>query len=114
MRYRALAKSGDMQFGRSGLYLVDSPAAVAQAVKTRLNLMSGEWFLNLSEGTPYGTEILGTLTQGTRDAAIKSRILETPGVQEIVDYSSSVTNRVMTVSVTVSTQYGLATVEQAF
>ncbi len=114
MRYRALDKDGDMQFGRSGTVYADTPEAVAQAVRTRLNLMAGEWFANLAEGTPYSSEVLGTLTQGTRDAAIKSRVAETPGVEEITDYSSSVENRVMSVSVTISTIYGSATVEQTF
>ena len=114
MRYRALAEDGDMRFGREGIFLVDSPEAVAQAVKTRLNLLRGEWFLDINEGTPYTPEILGTLTQGTRDNAIKTRVLLTPGVTEIVDYSSSIEGRVMTVSATINTKYGSAAVEQSF
>lgn len=89
--------------------LVDSAAAVAQALRTRLALWAGEWFLDASEGTDYEARILGAGTQGTRDMAIRERILGTPGVREIVTYSSSVDSaRKMTVSVLVDTPFGTA------
>lgn len=107
MRYRQLGAEGDYQFGRSGLFLINSPAAVAQAIKTRLKLWTGEWFLDSEEGTPYATEILGTGTSDTRDLAVRSRILDTVGVKEITDYSSSMSpTRQFVVSVTVATIYG--------
>ena len=111
MRYRALSTSGDYQFGRSGLFLIDTPQAVAQAILTRFRLWTGEWFLDSQEGTPYRDQILGYGTQGTRDVAIKQRILDTPGVQEIVEYQSRVDgDRKMTVSTTVMTLYGSASI----
>lgn len=107
MRQRAMDPSGDYLFGRAGAFLINSPDCVRQAIQTRLLLMTGEWFLDDAEGTPYAEEILGTGTQGTRDHAIRERILNTPGVSEILIYQSSVdTNRRMTVAVTVSTIYG--------
>lgn len=107
MKYRALTSDGDYQFGRSGIFLTDNAGAVAQAIKTRLMLWTGEWFLDNREGTPYNEAILGYGTQGTRDAAIKSRILTTPGVRALTKYASSVTaDRKMTVSATVETVYG--------
>lgn len=109
MRYRALSTTGDYQFGRAGLFLINTPAAVAQAVKTRLMLWAGEWFLDSREGTPYEQSILGYGTQGTRDLAIKERILGTPGVLSLIRYASSVdSSRKMTVTATVETQYGTA------
>ena len=110
MRYRALSTSGDYQFGRSGLFLVDSPQAVAQAVNTRLLLWAGEWFLDKDEGTPYEQEILGYGTQGTRDLAIKARILGTPGVTQILKYASSIATRRLTVGAVLETQYGAASI----
>lgn len=107
MRYRALDAAGDYQFGRAGLFHINTPLAVAQAIKTRLALWSGEWFLDSAEGTPYHTEILGTGTNNTRDQAVRTRILETPGVLSIDNYSSRMTaQREFIVSVTVNTQYG--------
>ena len=111
MRYRALSASGDYQFGRAGLFLANSPEAVAQAVLTRLKLWAGEWFLDSREGTDYQARILGHGTQGTRDVAIKERILGTPGVRQILTYASSVdAARKMTVSALIDTPYGTATV----
>ena len=105
MRTRALSTTGDFQFGRGGIFLIDSPEAVAQVVMTRLNLWAGEWFLDLSEGTPYN-EILGYGSDTTRDLLMKDRILSSPGVEEILLYSSSVVDRVWTVNATLSTIYG--------
>lgn len=111
MRYRALSTTGDYQLGRAGLFLIDSPSAVAQAIKTRLLLWAGEWFLNSAEGTPYEQSILGYGTQTTRDLAIKERILGTPGVVQLIQYASSVSGqRKMTVTATVETLYGPASI----
>ena len=110
MNYRALDLNGDYQFGRAGTFLENSSAAVAQAIMTRLNLWSGEWFLDSDEGTPYNTRILGYATQGTRDVELKSRIVDTPGVRELLTYNSSVNDHMLTVTATVSTDYGAATI----
>lgn len=110
MKYRALDANGDYQFGRSGILLIDSPAAVAQAIDTRLRLWTGDWFLDLQEGTPYEGQILAYGTQGTRDQVLKARILETQGVEELLAYQSSVNGRSMTVQATVRTRYGQETI----
>lgn len=111
MRYRALDADGDYQLGRSAQdFLQDSPDAVAQAVKTRLLLLRGEWFLDVTEGTPYATEILGTGTTPTYDLAIRSRILGTKGVTAISSYESARNGRALTVSATIDTAYGRASV----
>jgi hypothetical protein len=108
MKYRRLDANGDYVFGASGEFYADSPDAVAQAILTRLLLATGEWFLNVDEGTPYSTAVLGYGTQGTRDIAIKDRIINTPGVVELVYYLSSVgADRRMTVSCRVTTLYGV-------
>lgn len=113
MRYRALSATGDSTFGSgSTAFLVNSPAAVAQAIQTRLLLETGEFFLDISEGTPYSTEILGRSTTTTYDAAIRDRILGTEGVTAISAYSSSLNRatRALTVNATVQTIYGEVTV----
>lgn len=113
MRYRALDENGDMQFGGgAGQWMVNSPEAVAQAVKTRLLLMAGEWFLDVTEGTPYSTEILGEHTATTYDWAIRNRIALTPGVSEIQSYASQLDSdtRALSVQATISTIYGTATI----
>ena len=111
MRYRVLDANGDMTFGQgSANFLVNSPAAVGQAVLTRLKLLTGEWFLDQTEGTPYSTEILVEGGRLTADQAIRGRILGTQGVTEIVSYSSSLAGRALNVEATIDTLYGEITV----
>lgn len=102
-----------MQFGRGQAdFYRDIPEAPAQAVKTRLALRLGEWFLDTSDGTPWNTEILGAHTQNTRDAALRERIEGTTGVSSLDAYSSSYNpdTRSLSVSATVTTSYGTATI----
>ncbi|ABS68878.1 hypothetical protein Xaut_3650 [Xanthobacter versatilis] len=112
MRYRKLDVNGDMMFGRGQAdFYRDVPEAPAQAVKTRLFLRLGEWFLDTSDGTPWNTEILGAHTQNTRDAALRERIEGTTGVSSLDAYSSSYNSdtRSLSVSATITTSYGVST-----
>ncbi|MET3654099.1 hypothetical protein [Dyella japonica] len=114
MRYRKLDANGDYVFGhgQSDFYR-DQPEAVAQAVQTRLELFSGEWFLDTSAGLPWRTQVLGKYTQNIRDFVIKQQIVNTQGVQSLDSYSSSVdpNTRRFSVSASITTIYGPATVE---
>ena len=105
MIYRALDQNGDYLLGQ---FLSNSPATVAQAVLTRLELWRGEWFLDVTDGTPYMQDILGRNTN--YDLEIQNRILSTIGVLEITSYSSSVVNRTLSVQATINTIYGAATI----
>ena len=107
MKYRVLDANGDYSFGGSREFLANSPYTAGQAVMTRLRLLTGEWFLNQAEGTPYNTEILGAGTTPTYDLAISERILGTQGVVSILKYSSSrdPATRALTVTATIDTIY---------
>ncbi|KUZ78308.1 hypothetical protein [Burkholderia ubonensis] len=114
MRYRKLDADGDYVFGGGAAdFLVNSPETVAQAVLTRLRLLRGEWFIDMTVGMPWATDVLGKYTGGTYDAAIRQRILGTQGVTEIASYSSSVDpeTRTLTVAATINTIYGTTTVQ---
>lgn len=114
MRYRALSPSGDYTFGQGiDNYLINTPAAVGQAIRTRLLLLTQEWFLDVTDGTPFSTQILGTNTRATRDLAVKARILKTPGVKQLVQYASQVADRKFTVTALVDTIYGQTSFTQA-
>ncbi len=107
MLYRQLDANGDYQIGQ---FLQNTPAAVAQAVQTRLKLCRAEWFLDVTDGTPWLQEILGRNTN--YDLEIQKRILDTPGVTEIVSYSSNVDSaRALSVTATINTIYGQTTVQ---
>ncbi|MDD2056622.1 hypothetical protein N5D52_14650 [Pseudomonas sp. GD03860] len=115
MRYRELDANGDYSFGNQQAdFYRDSPDVVAQAVKTRLQLHRGEWFLDTKDGTPWETEILGERTTATRDAAIKKRILGTQGVVQIDSFDSSLDpeTRRFSVTVTITTVYGQTTISE--
>ena len=119
MRYRKLDELGDYVFGNQQAdFYIDSADGVAQAVKTRLALYTGEWFLDTTDGTPWRTEVLGKYTMAGYDAVIKDRILSTQiltsknviadAVTEIVSYTSvfDPDARKLTVTVTINTIYG--------
>lgn len=108
MKYRKLDPNGDYKFGGFNQFLVDSPDAVIQAVKTRLGLMTGEWFLNTSEGTDYAGSVFGFVSQDTRDLVLKQRILGTPGVVELVTFESSLNSAARSYSArgSINTVYG--------
>lgn len=111
MKYRKLDANGDYQFGGAGEFFVDTPAGVAQAIRTRLLLMTKEWFLDSNEGTAYDPNIVGYGTATTRDPEVIDRITGTPGVKEILQYSSSIdAERKFQVNALVETLYGAAQV----
>ena len=95
---------------------MNSPDAVGQAIRTRLNLFTAEWFANTRDGTPWRTDVLGKVPAGVYDAVLKARILGTPGVQQITSYTSSLdrNKRALTITATVQTIYGSTTISGAF
>jgi hypothetical protein len=106
MRYREMTPEGDYTFcSGTTRFLVNTPAAVAQAVLTKLRLFTEEWFLDSREGVER-RNILGYGTQGTRDHEVRQRILATPGVRRILSYSSQVSARAFTVAARIDTIYG--------
>lgn len=113
MRYRKLDNTGDFCFGHGNLdYYQDCPEAVAQAVKTRLALWAGEWFLDQEEGTPWGLRVLGKNRAEDYDPLIRLRILETQGVSSISSYESvwDADSRALAIDVTIDTIYGATSV----
>jgi hypothetical protein len=115
MIYRKLDANGDYTVGQgSGNFHKDQPEAVAQAVKTRLGLIQGEWFLDIKNGTPYNSQILGAGMVSKYDRAIQDVIVNTVGVKRIVSYSSGVNpdTRAASINCTIDTIYGQAEVQQ--
>jgi hypothetical protein len=109
MRCRSQDANGDYQFGRGqSNFLVNSPALVAQLILNRLKLMQGEWFLDKTIGTPWTQSIVGSGTKPLYDLAIQNQILNTQGVTDIENYSSSLdpVARKLNVTATVNTQFG--------
>ena len=117
MRYRRLDDNGDMVFGHGeAAFLRDSPECVAQAVVTRLRLLLGEWFLDLTEGTPYVPAVMGKHTGESYDFIIRQRVLETEGVTDIEEYESFFDGetRKLSVNIRINTVYGPAAIQEVF
>ncbi len=111
-RYRKLDVNGDMCFGHgNGDYYIDSPAAVAQSIKTRLSLWVSEWFLNVNEGTDWMNVVGQVGAYNVRDTIIRTRILQTPYVNSLYDWKSEIFNRKYSASGKVVTTFGTAELE---
>lgn len=113
MKVRKLDAQGDYTLGTGNDFYVNSAAGVAQAVKTGLALMTGEWFVDISAGTPWLPGILGKVRLQNYDVLLKERVLGTPGLLSITSYSSSLdsTKRSLSVPIEIDTIYGPATVQ---
>lgn len=113
MRYRREDSDGDYTFGQGDdTWLINSPECVAQAVKTRFELWYGQWFLDLTEGTPWIQSVLGKQRPEVYNLAIRQRILETQGVNSIIDFDTTLntSSRRVIFTATIDTIYGTTTV----
>jgi len=109
MRYRREDKNSDYVFGAGDKSaLSNSPETVAMAVKSRLDLSSGDWFLDDREGTPYKESVLGKQRSDIYNTAIRDRISGTKGVSEILSYQSEINfdTRKITITASIKTVYG--------
>ncbi|NOU95584.1 hypothetical protein GC093_20460 [Paenibacillus sp. LMG 31456] len=110
MKYRALDTNGDYSFGKSQQNFISGVSAVAQALKTNLLLLQGEWWESIDKGLPLFQNILGqpgtpANVQAT-DLLVKEAIANTPGVTIIKNFKSIYENRTYSLSCTVNTQNG--------
>lgn len=117
MRYRKLSPTGDYTFGHGLLdFYINTPEAVAQAVKTALGLWLGEWFLDTSLGVPYIQGVIGKHSQDTADQTIQQNILLVEGVTNIASFESTldpVTRKYVVTKCLINTIYGPTTVDLA-
>ncbi|WP_194761235.1 thioredoxin domain-containing protein [Pantoea ananatis] len=113
MRYRREDDDGDYTFGQGDdTWLINSPEAVAQAIKTRFLLWYGQWFLDNTAGTPWIQSVLGKQKSETYNLAIRQRILETKGVKSIISFTTDLNTKTrrVTFTATIDTIYGTTTV----
>lgn len=124
MKYRKLSPTGDYTFGGGlGNFYIDEPAAVGQAVGTRLKLWLGEWSFNTDSGTPYLDGIIGKHPTQEADQTIQTEVLATQatqlgggtidGVVDIQKYLSELDTeaRSFSVQLTINTIYGPTVVD---
>lgn len=110
MKIRKLSPTGDFAFGNSqNNFISNSPETVAQLVLTTLRLIQGEWYLDVTAGTPYFQGIIGKHSQDLADATLVAVISNVQGVVNIVNYQSTLdpeTRQYSSVKGTINTVYG--------
>ncbi len=111
MKYRRLDENEDYTIGRRD-EMYEGTEAVAQAVKTRLLLLLGEWWENRQDGTPLFEKVLGQRlrvdeTPDEIDLVFSERISGTQGVSEITRFESKIDaeSRAYTAEITIKTVY---------
>jgi hypothetical protein len=112
--YRGLDPNNDVIWS-STLTDVD---AVAQAIRTRINLFQGEWWADLQDGTPVWQSMLGASGSLRNQQAIslllQQRILGTPFVNSVsnVQASFNSSTRAFSFYAVVQTQFGTVSVSK--
>lgn len=118
MLYRMLDVNGDYCFGRGQQCITYGTFAVAQAIKTRLLLLKGEWWENRDEGLPLFQSILGHSGSESNkivvDNIIKERISKTEGVVTLKKFESKIENRNYSFSCVAVSKYGDVSVGMNF
>lgn len=102
-----LTKEHDIDISNSNIEIIEeNTEIVAQRLKIALLLRASEWAFDLSAGVPY---LQFGKTKGNKayaDSVIKNEALKVEGVENIYSYSSTLNNRVLEVSISVTTTGG--------
>lgn len=107
MRVRRLDENGDL-VTRGQMFLTEKEA-IAQTIVTRLKLFLGEYFRDITDGTPWFQQILGKFENlNAVEAIIRNRIARSPGVVRLLAFSLDydLDSRSLSVSASVLTTYG--------
>lgn len=113
MTVRKIDENGDIV--TQGSMFLTGREEIEQTIKTRLRLFLGEYFRDITDGTPWFEQILGKgTTLSAREAALRNRIVRTPGVVRLTSFSTNFDLNTRTYSVTAGalTTYGLITVTE--
>lgn len=101
---------GDLHFGDTGDFVeIEGVEEIGQLMRSALEFLIGEWFLDLRQGVAWLEEVLrkgGTLTR--RKALIRRVLLTVPGVTSVERLTADFdrTNRVINVGFQVRTEQG--------
>lgn len=113
---RALDSNNDLVIESGRLKLVREGSEVVQHVRTRLQFYLEEWFLDTLAGTPYLQQIFTKpVNLANIESILKTRILETPGVQRLLEFSMDYeggSSRKLSVFFSAETIYGVVQNEE--
>lgn len=108
MTVRRLDENGDI--ATHGEQFISGRLEIAQTVQTRLRLYLGEYFRDVTDGTPWHEQILGKFQNlSAAEAALRARIANTPGVIRLTSFSANfdITTRKYSVTAGILTEFGL-------
>lgn len=108
MTVRRLDEDGDI--ATHGVQFIGGREEIAQTVLTRLRLYLGEYFRDITDGTPWYEQILGKFQNlAAAEAALRARIANTPGVIRLTSFSADfdIATRKYTVTAGILTEFGL-------
>lgn len=107
MRVRRLDGGGDLV--TRGQMFLSGREAIAQTVVTRLKLFLGEYFRDVTDGTPWFQQILGKPENlNAVEAILRNRIVRSPGVVRLLSFGMQfdLATRTLSVQSEVLTVYG--------
>jgi hypothetical protein len=103
--------TNDLLLDNGNLIFISNLDFVRQNLKVRLQWFLGEWFLNVSLGLPYFTDILTKNPNQTAVAAFfKKVILQSYGITSLDSFSFDIINiqqRIVKVTFKAITSYGI-------
>ena len=103
---RALDIDGDFTFGNNKGNYISDVNALKQNIVTRLREYKNDCFFDLNSGIDYDFFLTTKQKQSELEANIKSRILQTEDVREILYFNASVTDRHLSIVVKITSLYG--------
>jgi len=84
----ALNNDGDLDLANADMYFVTGVDSVAQFLKQSLKFFLTEWFLDETKGMPYYDEVfVKNPNPIVISSLFKTKILKTPGVLELLEFS---------------------------
>lgn len=114
MIVRAIDENGDWQFGNSRQSYKENLEALRQTIQTRLRSFLGDCFFNQTDGIDW-LNLSDRNREEELGLAISTNLLNTEGVNKIVDFSYSLDrNRQFNISFVVETVYGQIQSETEF
>lgn len=108
MTVRRLEENGDIT--TSGTQFSTGKNEIAQTIETRLKLFAGEYFRDISIGTPWFDRILGKSgALDESDAIIRTTIAQTEGVKTLASYNADydINTRIYSITGSVLTAEGV-------
>jgi hypothetical protein len=115
MKYRRIDLNGDYVFGGGAQNFLTDLDAIRQAVQTRLLLLYGEWWEDLTSGLPLFQSIINqfnveTVKNGAENL-ISKEILSVEGVQSVKNIEIDLKLRRFSYYAEIDTIYGETEIE---